>query len=78
MSSAKGIQAAVTAPVPAPVDQVHVKFPSQYKHLIPGNTYFMTFGEVLAYRNNPACPKPEIVGANASAYLAFEKAQPKS
>lgn len=72
--SAKGLQAAVTAPV----DQVHVKFPSQYQNKLPGQIYFMYFNEVLAYRNNPACPKPEPVGQNAAAYLAFEKAQPKS
>ncbi len=74
--SAKGLQAAVAAP--APVDSVHVKFPSQYLQWIPGQVYYMPFGQVLAFRNNPACPKPEPQGANAAAYLAFEKAQPKS
>lgn len=60
---------------PAPVDSVHVKFPTQYRHLMPNQVYYMTFGEVFTFRNdNPVCPKPEPQGGNKDAYLAYEKA----
>lgn len=63
------------AKTPAAADHVHVKFPSQYRHLVPTQVYYMSFGQVFSYRNeNPACPKPELQGANAAAYMEFEKA----
>ena len=58
-----------------PVDTVDVTFPSQYKHLMPNQTYRMTFGEVFSYRNdNAAAPKAEPKGPNKDAFLQFEAA----
>lgn len=57
------------------VDTVDVTFSSQYKHLMPNQTYRMTFGEVFSYRNdNAAAPKAEPKGPNKDAFLQFEAA----
>lgn len=60
-----------------PADHVEVTFAAQYRHMMPNTVYTLGFGQALAFRRNPACPKIEPQGANKDAYLAFEKKQPK-
>lgn len=69
---------AVETKLPAiPADHVEVTFPSQYRTMMPGVVYTLSYGQALAFRRNPACPKIEVQGANKDAFLAFEKKQPK-